>query len=51
MGFFGSKKEKTNSIVLEKIDQGRQITAQQFDFLFCVGVALYLGYTYAKFNM
>jgi hypothetical protein len=51
MGFLSGKKEKANSVVLEKLDKGRQITTKQFDYLFCTGVALFVGYIYAKLNM
>lgn len=52
MGFWSGKKEsKANSIVLENLDKGRQVTAKQFDYLFCTGVALFVGYIYAKLNM
>lgn len=51
MGLLSGKKQKANSVVLEKLDKGRQITTKQFDYLFCAGVALFVGYIYAKLNM
>ena len=49
MGFLRGKKDtKPDSVVLDKIDKGRQITAKQFDYLFCTGVALFVGYITGK---
>lgn len=52
MRFFGKKKEESqNSVVLDSLDKGKQFTAKMFDFIFCSGVALTIGYVYAKYNM
>ena len=52
MGLFWRKKEdKKDSVVLDKLEKSRQVTAKMFDFIFCTGVAVTIGYMYAKLNM
>lgn len=52
MGLFrGKKEEKKDSVVLDKLEKSRQVTAKMFDFIFCAGVAVTVGYMYAKLNM
>lgn len=60
--FRGKKEEKKDSVVLEnhenkdsvildKLEKSRQVTVKMFDFIFCAGVAVTVGYMYAKLNM
>lgn len=52
MGLFrGKKEEKKDSVVLDKLEKSRQVTAKMFDFIFCAGIAVAVGYMYAKLNM
>jgi hypothetical protein len=49
--FGGKKEEKKESIVLDKLEKSRRVTAKLFDFIFCAGVAIGVGYMYAKLDM
>jgi|DEB0MinimDraft_4_1074332.scaffolds.fasta_scaffold284087_1 hypothetical protein len=52
MGLFrGKREEKKDSVVLDKLEKSRQVSAKMFDFIFCAGVAGAIGYMYAKLNM
>lgn len=52
MGLFrGKREEKKDSVVLDKLEKSRQVSAQMFDFIFCAGVAVAVGYMFAKLNM
>lgn len=42
-------KSAPDSVVLDKAEKSRKYTAKQFDFVFCAGIALMIGYTYAKY--
>lgn len=52
MGLFrGKREEKKDSVVLDKLEKSRQVSAKMFDFIFCAGVAVAVGYMFAKLNM
>ena len=51
MKFFSGKKEKVDSVVLDKLNKSRQVTTKMFDFIFCTGIAIAAGYIYAKLNI
>lgn len=51
MGLFrGKKEEKMESVVLDQLEKSRQVTVKMFDFIFCAGVAVCVGYMYAKLS-
>ena len=47
MKFFS--KSAPNSVVLDKAEKSRKYTSKQVDYVFCAGIALMVGYTYAKY--
>jgi len=52
MGLFrGKKEEKKDSVVLDKLEKSRKVTTKMFDFIFCAGLSVVVGYTYAQLNM
>ena len=51
MGLLRGKKEKAESVVLDKLNKSRQVTAKMFDYIFCASVAVAVGYIYAKLNI
>ena len=51
MRLFRKKKEERKDSVLDKLEKSRQVTTKMFDYIFCAGVAVTVGYLYAKLNM
>jgi hypothetical protein len=45
------RKNKSESVVLKNVEKSKKLTLRKFDYVFCTGIALLLGYTLATYKI